>query len=666
MTLHKPETLPIGTPLMMRLGRVAHVCGSKPSAGIMLGSGRSVSADLQIVTEAGDLQEVPDALAFEWAESAARYGLPTLSAEDAAAKLAEAQAKRSDGQRKAAEEREAANIARKAFLAEAERRMPAGSKAVLVAELVEDQSDSMTDYFGHTTKRVVILAWSPHTRDIFSEMRKAAAKFAPTAYLATAPESAEHREKWSMGGGYYLKDGGRHSSGWKVCKRRLYDGGVAGLPDRAEWMPEDPKPEPKPAEPEAPAIAAPSGIRIEEHVHTKRGFMMWIAILPDRVERDEFDRLRSAAEALGGWYSRPWGKTPGGFAFKSQEAAEAFAGAEPENPDPDPKPGKSKPEAEPSAKAPASAEIAERLRGLADRLESEVSHKLGDRLENTPKRRREAAVARIEGRRLHRTQQALRALADAHEAGTMPAILSGIRTKAAAYDLMGSEIDRSRAGYYDAGTDLNRPAKQSPEALALWDLIAGKSAFDAEAEKLRQMVADLRFANIPGFFPTPAGIVSQMIDAARLPRSDWIRILEPEAGSGAILDALRKAAPEAELVAYERHASLAEILKRKGYTLAGSDFLEAKPGVKFERILMNPPFENGQDMEHVRHAFDFLYEGGTLVAIMSPGPFFRSDRKAAAFREWFEALGGERWDLPAGAFKESGTGAASVMVRIDR
>lgn len=663
MTLHKFETLPVGTPLMMRLGRVAHVCGSKPSAGVMLGSGRRVSADLQIVTEAGDLQEIPDALAIEWAESAARYGLPTLSAEDAAAKLAEAQAKRFDAQRKAIEEREAASIARKAFLAEAERRMPAGSKAVLVAELVEDQSDSMTDYFGHTTKRVVILAWSPHTRDIFSEMRKAAAKFGPTAHLATAPESAEHREKWSMGGGYYLKDGFRHSSGWKVCKRTLYGGGVGGLPDRAEWMPE---PE-KPAEPEAAAaIAAPSGIQIEEHVHTKRGFKMWIVILADRVERDEFDRLRTAAEALGGWYSRPWGKTPGGFAFKSQEAAEAFAGTGSPNPDPEPDPGKSKPEAAPSAKAPASVEIGERLRSIADRMESDITHKLGDRLANTPKRRREADSARIEGRRLQRTQQALRALAEAHEAGTVPAILSGIRTKAAAYDLLGSEIDRSRAGYYDAGVDLNRPAKQSPEALALWDLIAGKSAFDAEAEKLRQMVADLRFANIPGFFPTPAGIVSQMIDAARLPKIGWVRILEPEAGSGAILDGLRKAAPEAELVAYERNFTLAEILKRKGYTLAGSDFLEAKPGVKFERVLMNPPFENGQDMEHVRHAFDFLYDGGTLVAIMSPGPFFRSDRKAVAFREWFEALGGERWDLPAGAFKESGTGAASVMVRLDK
>jgi hypothetical protein len=51
---------------------------------------------------------------------------------------------------------------------------------------------------------------------------------------------------------------------------------------------------------------------------------------------------------------------------------------------------------------------------------------------------------------------------------------------------------------------------------------------------------------------------------------------------------------------------------------------------------------------------------------MSPGPFYRQDGKAQAFRAWFEMLGGEKTDLPAGAFKASGTDIASVMIVIDR
>jgi len=84
-----------------------------------------------------------------------------------------------------------------------------------------------------------------------------------------------------------------------------------------------------------------------------------------------------------------------------------------------------------------------------------------------------------------------------------------------------------------------------------------------------------------------------------------------------------------------------------------------------DRVLMNPPFEKGQDIDHVRKAFDALKPGGRLVAVMSPGPFFRSDRKAAEFRRWFSGLGGRKVELPNGAFKASGTTASSVLAVID-
>src|SRR3977135_2922058 len=46
---------------------------------------------------------------------------------------------------------------------------PSWAKALIVAELEQDQCDSMTDYFATRTERVVALAWSAHTRDLFSE-----------------------------------------------------------------------------------------------------------------------------------------------------------------------------------------------------------------------------------------------------------------------------------------------------------------------------------------------------------------------------------------------------------------------------------------------------------------------------------------------------------------
>ena len=177
-------------------------------------------------------------------------------------------------------------------------KVPAWATHVIIANHIENQSDLMTDYHGHSTKESIILAFSKHGKDNFAEMRKAAATFEPTKHLGTgcdeytarvvmsvdipyekahnggyfkggyshwhheldgldgkkfstkaeaeafvasqpAPESlgfedflatfeweisfrsVEHREKYSMGHGYYLKKGWRDSSGWEVNKRYI-------------------------------------------------------------------------------------------------------------------------------------------------------------------------------------------------------------------------------------------------------------------------------------------------------------------------------------------------------------------------------------------------------------------------------------------------------------
>jgi hypothetical protein len=98
--------------------------------------------------------------------------------------------------------------------------IPADTKAVIIAELHEDDSDPYTDYYSYNTKRTVILGFSNHTKDIFSEMRKYAANFDKTAYLAEINEEYENREKYTGGAGYYL--GKSKYSGWIVKKEKYY------------------------------------------------------------------------------------------------------------------------------------------------------------------------------------------------------------------------------------------------------------------------------------------------------------------------------------------------------------------------------------------------------------------------------------------------------------
>lgn len=97
---------------------------------------------------------------------------------------------------------------------------PEDAQAVIVAKLKQDESDSQTDYFASSTQRTVILGFSKHKRDIFSEMRKHASNFEETAYLAELNEDYEHREKYSMGAGYYL--GESKYRGWIIEKVPVY------------------------------------------------------------------------------------------------------------------------------------------------------------------------------------------------------------------------------------------------------------------------------------------------------------------------------------------------------------------------------------------------------------------------------------------------------------
>lgn len=118
-----------------------------------------------------------------------------------------------------------------------EASMPAWAIAVIVAEYETDQCDSQSDYFATSTGPRYILAWSKTKRDLFPEMRKAAANFEETKHLSVRPAvekdrqfpSDEHREKHSMGHGYYLKASHRYASGWVVRKEWISR-------DKLEWL----------------------------------------------------------------------------------------------------------------------------------------------------------------------------------------------------------------------------------------------------------------------------------------------------------------------------------------------------------------------------------------------------------------------------------------------
>lgn len=569
----------------------------------------------------------------------------------------DAEEKQDQNVRKAAQERKEREARNEVFYQDAEKRLPANAKAVIVAELVQNESDIMTDYFGSTTTRTVILAFSTHTRDLFPEMRKAALNFSETEHLYSAEPSAEHREKYSMGGGYYLKEGYRHHCGWQVSKVPLtYSKDVAPCARRipvGEWSLGAPSPT---KAPNTRTAAQSTKAHVEEHTHTKKGFQMFIVVMADTVDKDKFRELRDKASAMSGWYSRKWGKTPGGFAFAEQENADSFISMYL-----DPEYGQE----EIVATTSAVPKLAGKLRGLAEAMTSQIENKLSDRLTNTPKRLAQARNAELEGRQLQRTQVVLNKLADLHEQEKVPPLLVEINTKSAVFSRMESKKENISNGYHGYRIETGEPYSEDETTLALWELLQDEiPAVDSKERVVQKLMDDVRFVNIAGYFPTPKKVVDTMIEYAELEAGH--KVLEPNGGSGAIIEEVFKVTGR-KVTAYEVNYSLVEILEAQGNsTVMHTDFLSVPEAPEFDRILMNPPFENLQDVDHVQHAYKFLNEGGRMVAIMSPSPFFRQDKKSTDFREWFESVGGEKIDLPEGSFKESGTNVNTVMVVISK
>lgn len=169
-----------------------------------------------------------------------------------------------------------------------------------------------------------------------------------------------------------------------------------------------------------------------------------------------------------------------------------------------------------------------------------------------------------------------------------------------------------------------------------------------------------------GYFPSPARVVDELLQLAQL--EPGMRVLEPSAGRGAIVRGLLDAGCRVRAV--ELMDSNVRFLRELDCSITQRDFLETHvshetEGGLFDAVVMNPPFANFQDIAHVMHATYFLKPGGRLVSVMSAGVKWKTDRYSTQFREYVAQFG-EFVDLPAGAFKESGTDVNTVIVVITK
>ena len=184
----------------------------------------------------------------------------------------------------------------------------------------------------------------------------------------------------------------------------------------------------------------------------------------------------------------------------------------------------------------------------------------------------------------------------------------------------------------------------------------------------QQLKAGVKVVTAPQLFPTPADLADRMVKLAKV--RDHDRILEPSAGTGRIIDALRRTGLCMHIVAVEINTTLAQTLHNTYWNqvtdvpqeveVIPHDFLELKSNIgEFDCILMNPPFANADDIKHIQYAFTMLKPGGCLVAICANG-----SRQNAQLRPFVEKHRGIWEVLPTNTFAESGTGVNTVLLKV--
>jgi protein-L-isoaspartate O-methyltransferase len=177
---------------------------------------------------------------------------------------------------------------------------------------------------------------------------------------------------------------------------------------------------------------------------------------------------------------------------------------------------------------------------------------------------------------------------------------------------------------------------------------------DPAADMRAALKAGVKVVAAPQLFPTPAHIAAQMVELAEIEPGH--RVLEPSAGTGALIAAIRQT-EGVYLAAVEINGELAS--KLDADMPLRSDFLSVELAdfhSPFDRVVMNPPFKDGADIQHILHAAKMLKPGGRLVALCANGP-----RQQAKLRPL-----ASHWDeLPLGSFKEQGTGVNVALLVIE-
>lgn len=198
-----------------------------------------------------------------------------------------------------------------------------------------------------------------------------------------------------------------------------------------------------------------------------------------------------------------------------------------------------------------------------------------------------------------------------------------------------------------------------------WNKGKGGFIFDREIESIDELLGDNtnRKKQIQ-LFETPEIIADKLVELAELKKQDVI--LEPSAGRGRIIKAIRKVLPNREIAFCEideiNRKYLDKIDNLKNIINTGN-FLDVDYAM-YDKIIANPPFSKNQDIDHIMKMYELLNNKGIIVSIASKHWELSNNKKETNFRKFLKDVNAEIIELDGEVFKESGTIIKTVIIKI--
>ena len=166
-------------------------------------------------------------------------------------------------------------------------------------------------------------------------------------------------------------------------------------------------------------------------------------------------------------------------------------------------------------------------------------------------------------------------------------------------------------------------------------------------------------------FATPSDVADLMV--AKLEIQPYEKILEPSAGNGALINAVRRLYNDITVDCYELNPLNRKVLeKMANVNVLGDDFTKRLDDEEYDVIIATPPFSKNQDTIHLMKMWDNLRYGGRIACITSTHWMFANDTKSTEFREWIIGKCTFQHEFPNGIFKESGTDIATILLILEK